>query len=105
MIEPVTERPGYQVRVGRFPFIGNGKAIALGEPEGMVKTVFDAKTGELLGAHMVGAEVTELIQGFTIAKTLETTEVELMRTIFPHPTISEAMHEAVLDAYGRAIHF
>ena len=96
---------GYEVKVGRFPFIGNGKAIALGEPEGMVKTVFDAKTGELLGAHMVGAEVTELIQGYTIAKTLETTEAELMHTIFPHPTLSEMMHEAVLDAYGRAIHF
>jgi dihydrolipoamide dehydrogenase len=96
---------GYEVKVGHFPFIANGKAIALGEPEGMVKTVFDAKTGELLGAHMVGAEVTELIQGYTIAKTLETTEAELIRTIFPHPTISETMHEAVLDAYGRAIHF
>jgi dihydrolipoamide dehydrogenase len=96
---------GYEVKVGHFPFIGNGKAIALGEPEGMVKTVFDSKTGELLGAHMIGAEVTELIQGYTIAKTLETTEVELIRTIFPHPTLSETMHEAVLDAYGRAIHF
>jgi dihydrolipoamide dehydrogenase len=96
---------GHEVRIGHFPFVGNGKAIALGEPEGMVKTVFDSKTGELLGAHMVGAEVTELIQGFTIAKTLETTEKELIRTIFPHPTLSETMHEAVLDAYGRAIHF
>ncbi len=96
---------GYEVKIGHFPFIGNGKAIALGEPEGMVKTVFDGKTGELLGAHMVGAEVTELIQGYAIAKTLETTEAELIRTIFPHPTISETMHEAVLDAYGRAIHF
>jgi dihydrolipoamide dehydrogenase len=96
---------GYEVKVGNFPFIGNGKAIALGEPEGMVKTVFDGKTGELLGAHMVGAEVTELIQGYAIAKTLETTEAELIRTIFPHPTLSETMHEAVLDAYGRAIHF
>src|SRR5579884_3972512 len=96
---------GYEVKVGHFPFIANGKAIALGEPEGMVKTVFDAKTGELLGAHMVGAEVTELIQGYTIAKTLETTEAELMRTIFPHPTLSEMMHESVLDAYGRALHF
>ncbi len=103
--EKAAKDAGYEVRVGHFPFIGNGKAIALGEPEGMVKTVFDAKTGELLGAHMVGAEVTELIQGYTIAKTLETTEAELMRTIFPHPTISEAMHEAVLDAYRRAIHF
>ncbi|MBI3711172.1 MAG: dihydrolipoyl dehydrogenase [Proteobacteria bacterium] len=95
---------GHEVRVGRFPYIGNGKAIALGETEGMVKTVFDAKTGELLGAHMVGAEVTELIQGYGIAKTLETTEAELMHTIFPHPTLSEMMHEAVLDAYGRTIH-
>ncbi|MBY0339084.1 MAG: dihydrolipoyl dehydrogenase [Acetobacteraceae bacterium] len=95
---------GYQVRVGKFPFIGNGKAIALGEPEGFVKTVFDAKTGELLGAHMVGPEVTELIQGYGIARTLESTEAELMHTIFPHPTVSEAMHEAVLDAYGRVIH-
>ena len=81
------------MKVGRFPFIGNGKAIALGEPEGMVKTVFDAKTGELLGAHMVGAEVTELIQGYAVARTLETTEAELMHTIFPHPTLSEMMHE------------
>ena len=96
---------GYDIKVGRFPFIGNGKAIALGEPEGLVKTIFDAKTGELLGAHMVGAEVTELIQGFVIGKTLETTEEELMHTIFPHPTLSEMMHESVLDAYGRAIHF
>lgn len=96
---------GHEVRVGRFPFIGNGKAIALGEPEGMIKTVFDAKTGELLGAHMVGAEVTEMIQGYVVARTLETTEAELIETVFPHPTISEAMHEAVLDAFGRAIHF
>ncbi len=96
---------GHEVKVGRFPFIGNGKAIALGEPEGLVKTVFDAATGELLGAHMVGAEVTELIQGFAVAKTLETTEAELMHAIFPHPTLSEMMHESVLDAYGRAIHF
>jgi dihydrolipoamide dehydrogenase len=95
---------GYEVRVGRFPFIGNGKAIALGEAEGMVKTVFDAKTGELLGAHMVGAEVTELIQGYIIGRTLETTEEELMNTVFPHPTLSEMMHESVLDAYGRVIH-
>ncbi len=95
---------GYSVKVGRFPFIGNGKAIALGDPEGLVKTVFDGKTGELLGAHMVGAEVTELIQGYTVAKTLETTEAELMHTVFPHPTLSEMMHESVLDAYGRAIH-
>ena len=96
---------GHQVRVGKFPNIGNGKAIALGEPDGMVKTVFDAKTGELLGAHMIGAEVTELIQGYGIARSLETTEAELMHTIFPHPTLSEMMHESVLDAYGRAIHF
>ena len=96
---------GHEVRVGRFPFIGNGKAIAMGEPEGMVKVVFDAKTGELLGAHMCGAEVTELIQGYAIARTLETTEEDLMHTVFPHPTVSETMHEAVLDAYGRAIHF
>ncbi len=96
---------GHTVKVGRFPFIGNGKAIAMGEPEGLVKTVFDAATGALLGAHMVGAEVTELIQGYAIARTLETTEAELMHTVFPHPTVSETMHEAVLDAYGRAIHF
>ncbi|MGA9867559.1 MAG: dihydrolipoyl dehydrogenase [Acetobacteraceae bacterium] len=96
---------GREVRVGHFPLIANGKAIAMGEPEGMVKTVFDAKTGELLGAHMVGAEVTEMIQGYVIARTLETTEAELIRTVFPHPTISETMHEAVLDAYGRALHF
>ncbi|MCH6589709.1 MAG: dihydrolipoyl dehydrogenase [Proteobacteria bacterium] len=96
---------GHAVKVGRFSFIGNGKAVALGEPEGLVKTVFDAATGELLGAHMVGAEVTELIQGFAVAKTLETTEAELMHAIFPHPTLSEMMHESVLDAYGRAIHF
>jgi dihydrolipoyl dehydrogenase len=105
LTERAAKEAGHEVRVGHFPFIGNGKAIAMGEPEGMVKTVFDAKTGELLGAHMVGAEVTELIQGYAIAKTLETTEAELIRTIFPHPTISETMHEAVLDAYGRAIHF
>ncbi len=96
---------GHQVKVGRFPFIGNGKAIALGEPEGLVKTIFDAKTGELLGAHMIGAEVTELIQGYIVGRTLETTEEELMHTVFPHPTLSEMMHESVLDAYGRALHF
>jgi dihydrolipoamide dehydrogenase len=96
---------GREVRVGSFPFIGNGKAIALGEAEGFIKTVFDAKTGELLGAHMVGAEVTELIQGYTVGKVLETTEAELMQTVFPHPTLSEMMHESVLDAYGRALHF
>ena len=95
---------GYDVKVGRFPFIGNGKAIALGEPEGLIKTVFDAKTGELLGAHMVGAEVTELIQGYVVGRKLETTEEDLMETVFPHPTLSEMMHESVLDAYGRAIH-
>ncbi len=104
LTERKAKEAGYQVRVGRFPFIGNGKAIALGEPEGLVKTVFDAKTGELLGAHMIGAEVTELIQGYAIAKTLETTEQELMRTIFPHPTLSEMMHESVLDAYGQVLH-
>ncbi len=96
---------GHEVRVGRFPFVGNGKALAMGEPEGMVKVVFDSGTGELLGAHMCGAEVTEMIQGYAIARTLETTETDLMRTVFPHPTVSETMHEAVLDAYGRAIHF
>jgi dihydrolipoamide dehydrogenase len=95
---------GLDIKVGRFPLVGNGKAIALGEPDGLVKTVFDAKTGALLGAHMIGAEVTEMIQGYTIARTLETTEAELMRTVFPHPTVSEAMHEAVLAAYGRAVH-
>ncbi len=105
MTEAKAKEAGHEVRVGRFPFIGNGKAIAMGEPEGLVKTVFDAKTGELLGAHMVGAEVTELIQGYTIARTLESTEAELIATIFPHPTISETMHEAVLDAYGRTLHF
>ena len=95
---------GYDIKVGRFPFIGNGKAIALGEAEGMVKTIFDAKTGELLGAHMVGAEVTELIQGYVVGRQLETTEQDLMETVFPHPTLSEMMHESVLDAYGRVIH-
>ncbi|SFS48302.1 dihydrolipoamide dehydrogenase [Sulfitobacter marinus] len=95
---------GFDVKVGRFPFIGNGKAIALGEPEGMIKTVFDAKTGELLGAHMVGAEVTELIQGYVVGRQLETTEEDLMNTVFPHPTLSEMMHESVLDAYGQVIH-
>jgi dihydrolipoamide dehydrogenase len=105
LTEAKAKEKGHEVKVGRFPFIGNGKAIALGEPEGMIKTVFDAKTGELLGAHMVGAEVTELIQGYVVGRTLETTEAELMHTVFPHPTLSEMMHEAVLDAYGRAIHF
>ncbi|WP_029008167.1 dihydrolipoyl dehydrogenase [Azospirillum halopraeferens] len=105
LTEAKAKEKGYAVKVGRFPFMGNGKAIALGEPEGLVKTIFDAKTGELLGAHMIGAEVTELIQGYTVAKTLETTEADLMHTVFPHPTLSEMMHESVLDAYGRAIHF
>jgi dihydrolipoamide dehydrogenase len=105
LTEAKAKENGREVKVGRFPFIGNGKAIAMGEPEGMVKTVFDAKTGELLGAHMVGAEVTEMIQGYVVARTLETTEADLINSIFPHPTISETMHEAVLDAYGRAIHF
>ena len=105
LTEAKAKEAGHDVKVGRFPFIGNGKAIALGEPEGMIKTVFDAKTGELLGAHMVGAEVTELIQGYVVGKQLETTEQDLMETVFPHPTLSEMMHEATLDAYGRAIHF
>ncbi|MEO8241197.1 MAG: dihydrolipoyl dehydrogenase [bacterium] len=105
MTEAKAKEAGYTVKVGHFPFIGNGKAIALGEPEGMIKTVFDAKSGELLGAHMVGAEVTELIQGYVIGRELETTEQELMNTVFPHPTLSEMMHESVLDAYGRALHF
>jgi dihydrolipoamide dehydrogenase len=105
MTEAKAKEAGHQVKVGRFPFIGNGKAIALGEPEGLVKTVFDAKTGELLGAHMIGAEVTELIQGYVIGRALETTEEDLMHTVFPHPTLSEMMHESVLDAYGRAVHF
>ncbi len=104
LTEAKAKEAGHEVKVGNFPFIGNGKAIALGEAEGFIKTVFDAKTGELLGAHMVGAEVTELIQGYTVGKVLETTEVELMGTIFPHPTLSEMMHESVLSAYGRAIH-
>ena len=103
--EPAAREAGYELRVGRFPYVGNGKAIALGEPEGFIKTVFDKATGELLGAHMIGAEVTELIQGYAVARTLEATEAELMHTVFPHPTLSEAMHESVLDAYGRAIHF
>ncbi len=104
LTEAKAKEAGYEVKVGNFPFIGNGKAIALGEAEGFTKTVFDAKTGELLGAHMVGAEVTEMIQGYTIGKTLETTEAELMQTVFPHPTISESMHESVLAAYGKALH-
>ena len=105
LTEAKAKEAGYELKVGNFPFIGNGKAIALGEAEGFIKTVFDAKTGELLGAHMIGAEVTELIQGYTVGKVLETTEAELMQTIFPHPTLSEMMHESVLDAYGRAIHY
>lgn len=104
LTEEKAKAAGYAIKVGRFPFIGNGKAIALGESEGMIKTVFDAKTGELLGAHMVGAEVTELIQGYVVGRSLETTEEDLMNTVFPHPTLSEMMHEAVLDAYGRALH-
>ncbi len=104
LTELKAKEAGIEVRVGRFPFLANGKAIALGEPEGLVKTVFDAKTGQLVGAHMIGAEVTELIQGFVVAMNLETTEEELMRTVFPHPTLSEMMHESVLDAYGRVIH-
>ena len=104
LTEAAARESGRDVKVGRFPFIGNGKAIALGESEGLVKTVFDAKTGELLGAHMVGAEVTELIQGYVVGRQLETTEEDLMQTVFPHPTLSEMMHESVLEAYGRAIH-
>ncbi len=104
LTEEKAKEAGYKIKVGRFPFIGNGKAIALGEPEGLVKTVFDEKTGELLGAHMVGAEVTEMIQGYVVGRQLETTEEDLMQTVFPHPTLSEMMHESVLDAYGRAIH-
>ena len=102
--EAQAKEAGHEVRIGRFPFIGNGKAIALGESEGMVKTVFDAKTGQLLGAHMIGAEVTELIQGYVVGRQLETTEEDLMQTVFPHPTLSEMMHESVLDAWDRAIH-
>jgi dihydrolipoamide dehydrogenase len=105
LTEKAAKDAGRKVRVGRFPFAGNGKAVAMGDTEGMVKTVFDADTGELLGAHMIGAEVTEMIQGYGIAKTLETTESELLQTIFAHPTISETMHESVLNAYGRAIHY
>ncbi len=104
LTEEAAKKAGYEIKVGRFPFVGNGKAIALGDDQGLVKTVFDAKTGALLGAHMIGPEVTELIQGYAIARTLETTEAELMTTVFPHPTLSETMHESVLDAYGRVIH-
>ena len=105
MTEAAARDAGHEIRVGRFPFVGNGKAIAMGDDQGLVKTIFDEKTGELLGAHMVGPEVTELIQGYAIARTLEVTEAELMQTVFPHPTLSEAMHESVLDAFDRAIHF
>ena len=104
LTEAAAKERGHTVRVGRFPFVGNGKAIAIGEPEGLVKTVFDEKTGELLGAHMIGPDVTELVQGYAIARTLESTEADLIETIFPHPTLSEAMHESVLDAYGRVLH-
>ncbi|WBQ13964.1 dihydrolipoyl dehydrogenase [Hyphomonadaceae bacterium BL14] len=104
LTEARAKEAGHALKIGRFPFVGNGKAIALGEDQGLVKTIFDAKTGELLGAHMIGAEVTELIQGFAVGRTLETTEAELMHTVFPHPTLSEMMHESVLDAYGRALH-
>lgn len=102
--EKAAKEKGHEVKIGRFSFIGNGKAIALGEPEGLIKTVFDAKTGELLGAHMIGAEVTEMIQGYAIGKTMEAVEADFMHTVFPHPTLSEMMHEAVLDAYGQALH-
>ena len=105
LTEAKAKETGRAIKIGRFPFIGNGKAIAMGESEGIIKTIFDAKTGELLGAHMAGAEVTEMIQGYVIARQLETTEADLMHTVFPHPTISEAMHESVLDAYGQVIHF
>jgi len=105
MTEAAAKEAGHKIKVGRFPFMGNGKAIALGEPEGLVKTIFDEKTGELLGAHMIGAEVTELIQGYVVGKSAELTEAEFMHTVFPHPTLSEMMHESVLDAYGKAIHF
>lgn len=104
LTEAKAKEAGYDVKVGNFPFIGNGKAIALGEAEGFIKTVFDAKTGELLGAHMVGAEVTELIQGYTIGKTAELVEADFMHTVFPHPTLSEMMHESVLGAYGKMLH-
>jgi len=105
LTEAGAREAGHKVKIGKFPFIGNGKAIALGEAEGFIKTVFDEGTGELLGAHMIGAEVTELIQGYAVARQLETTEAELMHTVFPHPTLSEMMHESVLDAYGRALHY
>jgi dihydrolipoamide dehydrogenase len=103
LTEEEAKKKGLKIKIGRFPFIGNGKAIALGEEEGLIKTIFDSETGELLGAHMVGAEVTELIQGYVLGQKLETTEEDLISTIFPHPTLSEMMHESVLDAYDRAI--
>jgi dihydrolipoamide dehydrogenase len=103
LTEQAAKDQKYDIRVGHFPFIGNGKAVALGEDQGMVKTIFDKKTGQLLGAHLVGAEVTELVQGFVVAMNLETTEEELMHTVFPHPTLSETMKESVLDAYGRVL--
>ena len=105
MTEAAAKQAGHDLKIGQFPFTGNGKAMALGDDGGFVKTIFDAKTGELLGAHLVGPEVTELIQGYAIARTLEATEAELIATIFPHPTLSESMHESVLDAFDRAIHF
>jgi dihydrolipoamide dehydrogenase len=105
LTEHAAKEKGFSIKVGKFPYQANGKALAMGEPEGLIKTIFDAKTGELLGAHMIGAEVTELIQGFSIAKTLETTEAELMQAVFPHPTLSEMMQESVLSAYGKAIHY
>ena len=105
LTEEGAKKRGYEIKVGRFPFLANGKAIAQGENEGLVKTVFDVRTGELLGAHMIGAEVTEMIQGYAVARASELTEEELMHTVFPHPTMSEAMHESVLDAFGRVIHF
>ena len=104
LTEKAARDAGHTLKVGRYPYSANGKAIAMGETEGLVKTIFDADTGALLGAHMIGAEVTELIQGFAIGKTLETTEAELIATVFPHPTLSEMMHESVLDAFGRALH-
>jgi dihydrolipoamide dehydrogenase len=104
MTEKAAKEAGVEVKIGRFNFAGNGKAIALGEPEGLVKTIFDKKTGQLLGAHMVGAEVTELIQGFVVAMNLETTEQDLIDAVFPHPTLSEMMHESVMDSEGRVIH-
>lgn len=105
LTEEAAKAGGYDLKIGRFPFMGNGKALAMGEPEGLIKTIFDGKTGELLGAHMIGAEVTEMIQGFCLAKTLEATEQDIMNTIFPHPTLSEMMHESTLDAFGKVIHF